>query len=66
MGDRKNREIIVTERSEMDKRIRMIEESDGKGEERGKSGSCKSIEKMWKRRREESKDGLEEEMEKSV
>lgn len=50
----------------MDKRIRMIEESDGKEEERGKSGSCKSIEKMWKRRREESKDGLEEEEEKSV
>lgn len=50
----------------MDKRIRMIEESDGKGEEKRKSGSCKSIEKMWKRRREESKDGLEEKEEKSV
>lgn len=45
----------------MDKRIRMIEESGGKGERRGGSGSCESIKKMWKRKRKESKDGLKKE-----
>lgn len=59
MIERNSRGIIVTERSGMDKKIRMIEGSDGKG--RGRSGSCGSIKEMWKRKREESKDELEEE-----
>lgn len=47
MSDKENSERrIVTERSGMDKRIRMIEESGGKGERRGGSGSCESIKKM--------------------
>lgn len=61
MIERNSRGIIVTERSGMDKNIRMIEGSDGKGEGRGRSGSCGSIKEMWKRKREESKDELEEE-----
>lgn len=47
MGDRENsRGIIVTKRSDIDKSIKMIEGSGGKGGGRGKSGSCGSIEEM--------------------
>lgn len=53
MIERNSRGIIVTERSGMDKNIRMIEGSDGKGEGRGRSQRM-----SWRRRREKR---LEEE-----